>query len=132
MLTRRIQPSLSQPVGSLAVLELGGVKFALPAADILEIVRLAAYTPVPCEDPALLGIVLHRDGIVPFLDLGTALGAPPRRAEVPGLSVVVKTPLGRVAFAIDRILGVEVAASAGLMKTLDFPGGLTVLRPRRW
>jgi hypothetical protein len=76
--------------------------------------------------------VLHRHGIVPLLDLGAALGAPGRRAEAPGLCVIVKTPLGQVAFAIDRILGVEVAASDGLMKTLDFPGGLTVLRPRRW
>jgi chemotaxis signal transduction protein len=132
MLARRSQPSLSHTVGSLAVLELGGVRFALPAADILEIARIASYTAVPCEDPTLLGVVLHRQGIVPLLDLGASLGALGHRAQVPGLCVVVKTPLGQVAFAIDRILGVEVAASDGLMKTLDFPGGLTVLRPRRW
>jgi hypothetical protein len=93
MLSRRASRTPAAPVGSLAVLELMGARFAIPAAQILEIARIGSYTPLPCEDPTHLGVVLHRDAIVPLVDLGRALRARPVRAAIPGLCVFARTTL---------------------------------------
>ncbi len=132
MLSRRVSRTSAAPVGSLAVLELMGARFAIPASQILEIAPVDSYTPLPCEDSTHLGVVLHRDEVVPLVDLGRALRARPSRASLPSLCVFAKTTLGEIAFPIDRVLGVELVGSTGRMETLELPGGLTVLRRGRW
>jgi chemotaxis protein histidine kinase CheA len=120
------------PVGSVAVLELAGVRFALPAATILEVAIIPSYIPLPCQDPRHLGVVLHREKIVPLVDVGAALGAGGPRRPIPGLCVVARAAAGAVAFPVDRVLGVEPLGADSRLDRLPCPGGITVLRRERW
>jgi chemotaxis signal transduction protein len=93
---------------SVLVVGLGDRRLAVPVAQIVEVARLVAYTPLPCEDPTNLGVVLHRDALIPLVDLARRLGA--RRAGpigLPGLCLFVQTDVGDVGFPIDRVLGLE-------------------------
>ncbi|MFB3818191.1 MAG: chemotaxis protein CheW [Candidatus Methylomirabilales bacterium] len=119
----------SPSAGSLAVFGLGARRFALPAACILEVVRVQACTRVPCPDPTRLGVMLYRDSIVPLLDLGPALGAPPRGAAAPGLCVVARTAWGEVGFPIDGVLGIQSGGPDGWTPAGVFSGELGVLCP---
>jgi chemotaxis signal transduction protein len=95
---------------SVLVVGMGDRRLAVPAAQIVEVARLVAYTPLPCDDPTNLGVVLHRDTLIPLIDLASRLGA--RRAGpvgVPGLCLFVQTDVGEVGFPIDRVLGLESA-----------------------
>jgi chemotaxis signal transduction protein len=128
MLPRTSRTSAS-PVESLAVFALGAGRFALPAARILEVIRLEACTRVPCPDPTRLGVMLYRDTVVPLLDLGPALGGPPRRAPVPGLCVVARTDCGKVGFPIDRVLDIQPGGQADWKPAATLSGRLGVLCP---
>ena len=103
---RAAKPVAAPP--SVLVVAFGDRRVAVPAAQIVEVARLVAYTPLPCEDPTNLGVVLHRDTLLPLVDLASRLGA--RRAGsvgLPGLCLFVQTDVGEVGFPIDRVLGLE-------------------------
>jgi chemotaxis signal transduction protein len=111
------------------VFALGARRFALPATRILEIVRVHACTRLPSPDPTRLGVMLYRDTIVPLLDLGPALGGPPRGSAAPGLYVVVRTACGEVAFPIDGVLDIQTGGAGGWQPTEVLPGQFAVLCP---
>lgn len=129
MLPPRAPRRPSPPQGSLAVFALGARRFALPAARILEIVRVDACTGLPCPDPTRLGVMLYRDTIVPLLDLGPALGGPARGPATPGLYVVARTGCGEVAFPIDGVLDIQTGGTGGWQSAGILAGRLGVLCP---
>jgi chemotaxis signal transduction protein len=109
VVTRRAVKPVTPPP-SLLVVALGDRRVAVPAARIAEVARIATYTPLPCEDPTVLGVVVHRETLIPLVDLAPRLGA--RRAgsvKLPGLCLFVETDAGEVGFPIDRVLGLEAA-----------------------
>jgi chemotaxis signal transduction protein len=105
------------------VVSVGDRRIAIPAGRIVEVARVAGYTPLPCDDAANLGVVVHRDALIPLVDLAPRLGA--RRfapVKLPGLCVFVETEVGEVAFPIDRVLGLEPVRDGG-------PDAVPVLDP---
>jgi chemotaxis signal transduction protein len=97
----------AQPANVLVV-SVGDRRIAIAARRIIEVARVAGYTSLPCDDASNLGVVVHRDALIPLVDLAPRLGA--RRfapVKMPGLCVFVQTELGLVAFPIDRVLGLE-------------------------
>ncbi|HEV8307638.1 MAG TPA: chemotaxis protein CheW [Methylomirabilota bacterium] len=85
---------------------LEGHRFALPARDIVEVARIESYTPLPCEDPAHLGVVLHREHVIPLVDVGPRLGLRrPRPAVRPRLCVFVRAAAGELGLPVDEVLG---------------------------
>jgi len=93
---------------SLVVVALGERRIAVPAAWIVEVAPIAAYTPLPSEDRTNLGVVLHRDTLIPLVDLASRLGAGSTGpVALPTLGLFVKTARGKVAFPIDRVLGLQ-------------------------
>jgi chemotaxis signal transduction protein len=103
---RRVAPTPA----NVLVVSVGDRRIAIPARRIVEVARVGGYTPLPCEDPSNLGVVVHRDALIPLVDLAPRLGA--RRfapVKLPGLCVFVETEVGEVAFPIDRVLGLEPA-----------------------
>jgi chemotaxis signal transduction protein len=102
------------PPASVLVVSVGDRRIAIAARRIIEVARIAGFTRLPCDDASNLGILVHRDALVPLVDLAPRLGA--RRfapVKLPGLCVFVETELGEVAFPIDRVLGLEPVRDGG-------------------
>jgi len=59
---------------ALMLVALGNRRVAVNGGEVTEIARISAVTPVPCDDPAILGVALHRGRIVPLVDLRRRLG----------------------------------------------------------
>lgn len=103
----------SKPPG-LVLVGVGERRVAVPVAQIVEVARVSAYTPLPGEDRTNLGVVLHRDAVVPLVDLGARFGVRrPGPVELPALSLFVRTAQGTVALLVDRILGLQPATDVG-------------------
>jgi purine-binding chemotaxis protein CheW len=62
---------------SLACFELDGRCFGIDVANVREVVRWKPITPLPLSPPLIEGVVELRNGLVPVLDLGRALGGEP-------------------------------------------------------
>ncbi len=122
---RRHAPRASTAIRrNVVVFAVGDRRLAVPAPQIVEVARIASYTPVPCEDPANLGVVLHRDELLPLVDLGARLGARGTGLPgLPGLCLFVRTDFGEVGFPIDRVLGLEPSSDGTLRE------GVTLLDP---
>lgn len=56
-------------VVELLVFALGGERYAIEAAHVLEVVPLGELTPVPGAPAHVLGVVNHRGRILPVMDL---------------------------------------------------------------
>lgn len=94
---------------ALVVLRLDGREYALPVADVEEVLPMVAMVPVPGAPPWLAGVINLRGRTVPVVDLRTRLGLPPTE---PGL----RTPI-LVASAGGRPVGLiadEVVEALGL------------------
>jgi chemotaxis signal transduction protein len=76
----------------LVFFTLAGERFAAEAAHVAEAFAPAALTPIPGDRSWLLGIVAHRGGVLPVLDLRFLL-APGGPDDVP-LTHVVATAHG--------------------------------------
>lgn len=64
------------------VVRAGGATYAIPAEQIVEVLRMVAVTPVPDQPPWSLGVVNRRGEPLPVIDLAGRLGLP---AVEPGL-----------------------------------------------
>ena len=62
---------------NLACFEVKGRVYALDVAHVREIVRTQEITPLPMSPALIEGVVELRDGVVPVIDLGRALGGDP-------------------------------------------------------
>jgi purine-binding chemotaxis protein CheW len=62
---------------NLACFEVRGRVYALDIAHVREIVRSQEITPLPMSPALIEGMVELRDGVVPVIDLGRALGGEP-------------------------------------------------------
>ena len=62
---------------NLACFEVRGRVYALDVAYVREIVRMQEVTPLPMSPALIEGVVELRDGVVPVIDLGRALGEAP-------------------------------------------------------
>lgn len=59
---------------NLACFEVEGRVYALDVAHVREIVRTQEITPLPMSPALIEGVAELRDGVVPVIDLGRALG----------------------------------------------------------
>lgn len=112
MLAHRPSPRQAMERHDTVVFALRGKRFAVAPGQIIEIVRIDSYTPLPCEDTTNLGVVLHRDRVIPLVDLRPGLGIRGGGPlSLPMLCVFALGNLGEVAFPVDQVLG--LASSTG-------------------
>jgi purine-binding chemotaxis protein CheW len=84
-----------------------GRRYALPAAQIRELVRAVAITPVPHAPSTVEGVIDVRGEIVPVLDVRARYGLP-AKAPVPSDQLILADVGGRtVAIRVDCALGLE-------------------------
>lgn len=133
MLPRRSFQIKTVPRRRVVVFALAGRRFALPAERVVEVARVSTYTPLPCENPAHLGVVSHRDSVIPLLDLARELGA--RRADSlqsPGLCLFCMTELGEIACPVDQVVGLAPAPDEGFAQSSTLSAGIPIFLADGW
>ena len=109
--------AMTELPGSGLVLRAGGVRWFVPAGQVIEVLRGAAVVRIPGAPPAVRGVVNHRGRIVTAAD-------PIRALELPGEGsaatevVVVQVPGRRFAIVVDGVVELTAEARTGLA-TLD-------------
>lgn len=84
----------AEPDLVLVGLRLAGQDFAIPLADVTEIIPLpAGFIPARGTDPVMLGIIDDRMGLLPLLSLRVLLGLAPDGYDMAKARIVV-TPIG--------------------------------------
>src|SRR5881296_2430916 len=63
------------------VFEVGGQKYALPTADVRELVRAVAITPLPAAPAVIEGVVDVRGRVLPVLDVRARFRLPPKALD---------------------------------------------------
>jgi purine-binding chemotaxis protein CheW len=93
----------------LMIGRVGGRLFALPAASVERVVRMAALTPLPAAPPGIVGVLNFRGKALPAVDPRPRLGCP-SPAFHPSQRLIVVTAGTRYLLWVDeieRIVAVE-------------------------
>jgi purine-binding chemotaxis protein CheW len=92
----------------LVVFEIGGVRYALPAPAVREVVRAVTIVPLPDAPPIVEGLINVRGVLVPVLDVRTRFRIPANAGAVSDHLILAWAGTRLVALRVDR--AVEVAA----------------------
>lgn len=116
---RQLRPAAPQATGwSLLVFRLSGERFALPVADVVEVIEPIPCTCVPQAPPHVRMLVNVRGVITPLIDLRQRLRLPSGSSTVATRFVVLDIVLGgcaqRIAFEADEVEAVQEANGAAL------------------
>lgn len=133
MLPHRTSQAKTTAKPTQAVFALNGTRFAVPAQQVVEVIKIGGYAPLPCESPAHLGLVVHRDAVIPLVDLGMLLDIPrPGAIRFPILCMILKGDSGAVACPVDQVLGLATAGDEAFSQYSTLSGGISVLRADAW
>jgi len=84
------------------VFEVGGQRYGLPIADVLELVRAVAITPLPNAPAVIEGIVNVRGRIVPVLDVRARFRLPAKPLDPSDHFIVAAAGPRGVILRVDR------------------------------
>ncbi len=88
--------------------------FALPVAQVQEILRLPELTPVPHAPFPVLGVFNLRGRVVPLLDLRARLGLPERPRDEGSRIVLVESESRRIGLLVDAVSRVAQLAQSAI------------------
>lgn len=94
-----LQPALVD----LLLFEVGGHRYALPAADVREVVRAVAIAPLPGGPPIVEGIIDVRGRIVPVLDIRGRFRLAAKPLEPADHFILATCGAGLVALRVDVV-----------------------------
>ena len=102
--------------------ETGGVRFAVPAADVATVLGRARPAPLPAEAGLTLrGIVSHQGEVLPVVDLDPRL-APPMHSDLLVSALLLRLPLPRpLAVPVERVLGLHAIPLTRIEAVSDDP-----------
>lgn len=89
--------------GDCVTLVLAGQGFAIPVAQIRDVLRRQATTPVPLAPRAVAGLVNLRGRVVTAIDLRARLGLPPRDDAADATHLVVEHGGELYALIVDTV-----------------------------
>jgi purine-binding chemotaxis protein CheW len=84
------------------VFEVGGVRYALPASDVREIVRAVTIVPLPKAPPIVEGVIDVRGDLVPVLDVRSRFRLAPKSLSHTDHLVLAWAGPRLVAIRVDR------------------------------
>ncbi len=87
--------------------EVSGERFAMDAPLCRTITKAAQYTRVPRMPNYVLGVINLRGEIISVVDMGELFAMPKNEKGEKARLVVVESGGAKVAFLVDRILGIE-------------------------
>ncbi len=93
----------------ILVARCGDYSVGFPIASVREVIAGPTLGPPDPRCPGLRGSVAHRGARVPVVDLRERLGSP--ATEPPRRAVVLGLVPGRVALAVDAVLGLSEGAA---------------------
>lgn len=85
-------------------------RYAVPAADVLEVVRVTELALLPGAEAPLVGVTAHRGDLLMVVDVRTA-GVTGSMAEESHQVLVLQSGGARVGLMVDELLGIEVLAA---------------------
>jgi purine-binding chemotaxis protein CheW len=94
----------------ILLFELDGHRCAVPAACVDQVINAVTIHPLPGAPEIVSGVINVRGRIVPVVDLRKRLGLPSRPLRASDHLVLVRLDDQRLAFVVDRALGLESAA----------------------
>lgn len=86
------------------LIEVDGVRFALPTHSVEEVIAAAQPMPLPEAPPFVLGILNVRGEVLPVLDLRRHLGRPSREVRASDHLILARTGARRVLLRVDRAI----------------------------
>jgi purine-binding chemotaxis protein CheW len=89
-------------MAEMLVFEVAGQAYALPTADVRELVRAVAITPLPDAPGAIEGIVNVRGRVLPVLDIRARLRLPAKPLELSDHFIVAAAGSRGVILRVDR------------------------------
>lgn len=98
------------------LLELGALRYAVPALSVQEIVEAQSTVPVPQVPAFVRGVFPLGGRVVVLLELRALLGLPPPTGEAsgPGRTLVVDGGSGPMGLRVDAVLGLQEVPRARL------------------
>ena len=84
------------------VFEVGGQTYGLPTADVLELVRAVAITPLPRAPAVIEGVVNVRGRVLPVLDVRVRFRLPAKPLDPSDLFIVAAAGPRGVILRVDR------------------------------
>ena len=96
--------SADVPAGTreILVFEVGGQRYGLPAADVLELVRAVTITPLPDAPAVIEGVVNVRGRVLPVLDVRARFRLPAQPLDPSEHFIVASTGARGVILRVDR------------------------------
>lgn len=100
---------LETGTGELEILEfvVGKVHYAINVIKIKEILDIDYTTKVPRSDPAVIGLTMIRGDVLPLIDMSYVLDKQQKISESGYKTLLCEFNQLRVAFAVDRVLGIH-------------------------
>jgi purine-binding chemotaxis protein CheW len=97
----------------LVEVDVDGQRWALPLAAVERVVGMVAVSPLPESPVGVRGVINVHGEIVPVLDLDLRIGRAAREHGAGARLLLARTSRGRVALAVDDVVGViAIDASA--------------------
>jgi len=90
------------PAREVLVFEVGGQRYALPTADVCELVRAVAITPVPGAPGVIEGVVDVRGRVLPVLDVRARFRLPAKALDPSDHFIVASAGTRGVILRVDR------------------------------
>ena len=117
----------------ILIFGVGARHYGLPLAHVREIVRAAAFTPLPKAPAIIEGVVDLRGRIVPLLDIRTRFGLPAKPVEPSDHLVIAQAGERIVAIRADRAAGLariptrEIFAAEEVSPAVNYVAGIAAL-----
>ena len=101
------------------VFTVAGSRYALLVSRIREIVRAAAWAPLPGGPELIEGIINVRGRLIPVLDLRRRFGHPSRPTVLSDFFVIADAGNRDVALHVDDVVGVHQVSEQALVPATD-------------
>jgi purine-binding chemotaxis protein CheW len=89
---------------NVLLFELDGLRYALPSADVSELLRAVTVVPLPKAPRVVEGVINVRGQVVPVLDVRTRFQLPPKTASPTDHLILARAGERLVAIRADRAL----------------------------
>lgn len=110
------EPTVREKHRLFLLATLDGLRLALPADAVDQVLPAAAYAPLPTAPPVILGVLDLRGRPLPLLDLRSRLGRPPRDPWPSDHVVVCRVADRRVGVWLDHAAGLEDVSLDGIVE----------------
>jgi purine-binding chemotaxis protein CheW len=118
-----ISKSRPDPQKSLVGFAVGDVAYAVPIADVREIVNPLVLTELPHAPTSVVGVADHRGDVIPVVDLRVRFGLRPQSDRQRAKWILVQVEGRLIGLIVDRVLDVFGTSGAEVRPAPSLGGG---------